>query len=65
MLEASRSGASVRYRMGMVRRKPKRQPAGEGTKVAKALRDAILIADDALDKLKARPVKSKRPKHKH
>jgi len=51
--------------MGMVRRKPKRRAAGEGTKVAKALRDAILIADDALDKLKARPVKAKRSKHKH
>jgi hypothetical protein len=51
--------------MGMVRRKSKRRAVGEGTKVAKALRDAILIADDALDKLKAKPAKVKRPKHKH
>lgn len=65
MLEPSRSGASDRYRMGMARRKPKRPAAGERTKVAKALRDAIVIADDALDKLKARLVKAKRPKHKN
>ena len=65
MLEPSRSGASDRYRMGMAPRKPKRRAAGEGTKVAKALRDAIVIADDALDKLKTRPLKAKRPKHKH
>lgn len=49
----------------MVRRKPKRAAANDGTKVATALRDAIVIADEALDRLKARPAKPKRQKRKH
>jgi hypothetical protein len=51
--------------MGMARRKSKRAAGTHGTKVAKALRDAIVIVDEALDQLKARPVKGKRPKRKH
>ncbi len=48
----------------MVRRKPRRPAAANGRKVAKALRDAIEIADDALAKLTVRPVKPRRAKRK-
>ena len=51
--------------MGMARRKCKRTTGADGTKVAKALRDAIVIVDEALDQLKVRTVKPKRPKRKH
>lgn len=46
----------------MARHKPKK-PAGAGkTKVAKALRDAIRIADAALDKITISRAAPKRPK---
>src|SRR5271166_5397818 len=64
-LAASRSGTSDRYRVGMARRKSKQATTTHATKVKKALRNAIRIADDALDKIKDRPKKTTRPNRKH
>jgi hypothetical protein len=64
-LAASRSGTSDRYRVGMARRKSKQAASTDSTKVKKALRNAIRIADDALDKIKNPPRKTKRPNRKH
>jgi hypothetical protein len=49
----------------MARRKPTRPASAEKSKVAKALRDAIRIADAAIDKLEKRGAAPKRPKRKN
>jgi len=49
----------------MARRKSKQAATTDSTKVKKALRNAIRIADDALDKIKGPPKKTKRPNRKH